>query len=111
MSNLLQYKGHFGTVEFSAADNLLCGEVIGVKGLVSYEGKCLKTLRKDFEGAVDDYLEMCDENKITPQKEYKGKFNVRVSPELHRTLAHYSAQQGQSLNSVVEEAIRQYVIS
>jgi len=109
MNNLMQYKGYFGTVEYFAADNLLCGEVVGIKGLVSYEGECLESLREDFEGAVDAYLEMCAENGITPQKVYKGKFNVRVSPELHKTLAHYSAEHGKTLNSVVEEAIRQYV--
>ena len=109
MSNLLEYKGYYGTVEFSAADNVLCGEVIGIIGLISYEGGCIDSLREDFEGAIDDYLEMCASEGVEPEKAYKGKFNVRVSPELHRTLAHYAAAHGQTLNSTVEEAIRSYV--
>jgi predicted HicB family RNase H-like nuclease len=63
----------------------------------------------DFIEAVEDYLKMCSDEGIEPQKTYRGKFNVRVSPELHRTLAKYSAAHGQTLNSVVEEAIRRYV--
>ena len=110
MIDLLEYKGYYGTVEFSAADNVLCGEVIGIVGLISYEGKCISSLRSDFEGAIDDYLEICASEGIEPQRAYKGKFNVRVSPEVHKSLVLYSASHGQTLNSTVEEAIRKYVM-
>ena len=109
MSNLLEYKGYYGTVEFSAVDKILFGKVIGINSLISYEGDSVQNLREDFEGAIDDYLEMCAENGMEPEKAYKGSFNVRVSPELHKTLAFYSASRGQSLNSAVEEAIKRYV--
>ena len=109
MSGALEYKGYCGTVEYSMADNILHGKVLGIKGLISYEGDSIKSLRQDFEDAVDDYLEVCAENGTEPQKPYRGSFNVRVAPELHRSLAHYSATRGQTLNSVVEEAIRNYI--
>jgi len=111
MSNLLEYKGYCGTVEFSATDNVLCGEVIGIVGLISYEGSCINSLKADFEGAVDDYLEMCADAGIEPQRAYKGKFNVRVSPEVHKSLVLYSASHGKTLNSTVEEAIKKYVMT
>jgi len=38
MSDLMEYKGYYGTVEFSATDKVLFGNVIGIKGLISYEG-------------------------------------------------------------------------
>jgi len=53
----MRYKDYYGTVEFSAADRILFGKVLGVKGLISYEGDSIERLREDFEGAVDDYLE------------------------------------------------------
>lgn len=109
MSNVMEYKGYNGTVDFSAADKVLFGKVIGVNSLISFEGDSIQSLREDFEGAVDDYLAMCAEKGITPEKAYKGSFNVRVSPELHRELAIYSASHGKTLNSAVEEAIRRYV--
>jgi len=109
MSDMLEYKGYSGTVEYSDADKVLFGKVLGIKGLISYEGDSLRNLQLDFEGAVDDYLEMCIDNNVEPQKPYKGSFNVRVSPELHRSLAMYSISHGQTLNSAVEEAIRRYV--
>ena len=110
MSDLIEYKGYSGTVEFSANDNTLFGKVIGINSLISYEGKSVKCLKEDFESAVDDYLDLCAEKGIEPEKTYKGSFNVRVSPELHKNLVLYSASHGQSLNSTVEEAIKRYVL-
>lgn len=109
MSDLLEYKGYYGTVEFSATDNVLFGKVLGINSLISFEGNSVESLKNDFECAVDDYLEICAENGVEPEKAYKGSFNVRVSPELHKTLVLYSASHGQTLNSTVEEAIKSYV--
>ena len=109
MSNLLEYKGYYGTVEYSNADNVLHGKVLGIRSLLSYEGISLTSLRNDFEDVIDDYLETCSENGVEPEKPYKGKFNVRVSPELHRSLAVYAINHGQTLNAAVEEAIKRHV--
>lgn len=107
--NIMEYKGYTGTVEFSAENNILFGKVIGINGLVSYEGESVSELRRDFEEAVDDYLEMCRENGTEPQKCYKGSFNVRISPELHRTLAVFATSNNMTLNSVVEQALKKFV--
>ncbi|MGN0609156.1 MAG: type II toxin-antitoxin system HicB family antitoxin [Oscillospiraceae bacterium] len=109
MKNAMEYKGYFGTVEYSESDNILFGKVIGIGSLISYEGSSVDELRSDFEAAVDDYLELCAEKGIEPDKTYKGSFNVRISPELHRSLALYSASHNQSLNASVEAAIEYYI--
>ena len=110
MSSVLEYKGYYGTVEYSDSDNVLFGKVIGVNSLISFEGDSIKSLKEDFEGAVDDYLELCADQGVEPEKAYRGNFNVRVSPDLHKTLALFSASHGQTLNSAVEEAIKRYVM-
>lgn len=109
MKNAMEYKGYFGTVEYSETDNILFGSVIGIDSLISYEGSSVDELKSDFEGAVDDYLELCAERGIEPEKTYKGSFNVRISPELHRSLALYSASHNQSLNTSVTAAIERYI--
>lgn len=110
MNNILEYKGYCGTVDFSVTDNTLFGKVIGVQSLISYEGDSVQTLKDDFEGAIDDYLEMCSDKGVTPEKTYKGSFNVRISPELHKNLVLFSSSHGQTLNATVEEAIKRYVV-
>jgi len=109
MNDILEYKGYYGTVEFSDADNVFFGEVIGIRGLISFEGENLESLKEDFEGAIEEYLDTCKEEGRTPQKPHIGDLNVQVSPEIHKTLAVYSASHGKSLDSTVEEAIRYFL--
>ncbi len=105
MSNLLSYKEYNGTVEYSKQDKCLFGKVVGIKSLLSYEGNSVHELEQDFINVIDEYLEDCKERNITPEQPYKGIFNVRIEPELHRKIAIYALEHGKSLNSVVEEAI------
>ena len=99
-ANVLEYKGYYGTVEYSANDDVLFGKVIGVNGLISYEGDSVQSLKADFEEAVDDYLVACEAEGLAPEKMYKGSFNVRIEPELHRALALFAASHSITLNAV-----------
>ena len=38
MKNTMEYKNYIGSVEFSEADELFFGKVLGIRSLVSYEG-------------------------------------------------------------------------
>ncbi len=105
MSDLLSYKNYNGTVEYSKEDNCLFGRVVGIKSLLSYEGNSIQELECDFQNAVEEYIEDCKERNIEPEPPYKGTFNVRISPELHRNIAIYAMEHGKSLNAAVEEAI------
>lgn len=105
MSNLLSYKNYNGTVEYSQVDRCLFGKVIGIKSLLSYEGESVQELEQDFKNVVDEYLRDCKERNVEPEQSYKGTFNVRISPELHRNIALYAIEHGKSLNAAVEEAI------
>lgn len=109
MNNTMEYKGYVGSVEFSEADGLFFGKVMGIRGLLSYEGTTAKELVEDFHGAVDDYLALCEARGITPEKAYKGSFNVRISPELHKKAVICAAAQQMSLNSFVERALEKSV--
>lgn len=105
MNNLMEYKGYVGTVEFSEEDRMLYGKVIGICTLISYEGASATELVEDFHGAVDEYLAVCDAEGIRPEKAYKGSFNIRISPELHKRAALCAMDQHISLNKFVENAV------
>lgn len=102
----MKYKGYEGSIEYTLEDKILFGKVQGIKSLISYEGNTIDELEKDFQGAVDDYLASCKEDGITPEKPFKGNFNVRIDPSLHEKLANYAVAKHQSLNASVEEAIK-----
>ena len=109
MSNVLSYKNYNGTVEYSKEDHCLFGKVIGLKSLLSYEGNSVQELEEDFQNVIDEYLQDCKERNVAPEQPYKGSFNVRISPELHRTVAIYAIENGKSLNATVEEALKCYM--
>ena len=106
MNNTISYKGYTGTVEFSETDGIFYGKVVGIRALISYEGTNAKDLIDDFHNAVDDYLIVCREEGISPEKAYKGGFNVRISPELHKAAALYALSHQISLNNFFEQAIK-----
>lgn len=106
MNNTMEYKGYVGTVEFSEQDNIFYGKVIGIKSMISYEGSTATELVDDFHGAVDDYFEMCKSEGITPEVAYKGSFNVRLSPELHKQIALLALEKNVSLNFFVANALQ-----
>ena len=109
MSNVLKYKDYYGTVEYSAEDDCLFGKIAAINDLVTFEGTSTAELKKAFEEAVDDYLDMCKRYGKQPEKTYKGTFNVRIKPELHKAAAVYANRHGKSLNTLVEEAIQHMV--
>ncbi len=107
MNDMLEYKNYFGSVEYSAADEIFHGKILGITDHITYEGDSVTSLREDFAEAVEDYLASCRELGKEPEKRYKGTFNVRISPQLHKQLVIYSKRRGQSLNKSVEQAITQ----
>lgn len=109
MKNLLEYKGYHTKVEFDAEIGLLYGKVEGIADLVNFECNSLSEVEREFHAAVDDYLEFCEEIGKSPEKEYRGTFNVRISPDLHRKIAMIAFRTDNSLNSEVEKAIGEYV--
>lgn len=58
MEEIMEYKGYKGTVEYSDRDSTYFGKVLDIKGLVSYEGRTREELKNDFEGAVDEYIDL-----------------------------------------------------
>lgn len=103
--SVIKYRGYIGSVEFSEDDGIFFGKVLGIRSLLSYEGANAKELVEDFHGVVDDYLALCKEEGKEPEKAYKGSFNIRITPELHRTLALHAIKENISLNSFIEKTL------
>ena len=84
MSKILEYKDFIGSVECSLEDNLLYGKILYINGLITYEARTLDELKEEFHLAVDDYIQFCQEQGLDAYKSFNGKFNVRISPDLHK---------------------------
>ena len=104
-NNILEYKGYHTKIVFNSADFVLRGKIEGINDLVDFECEDVKDVEKEFHAVVDDYLQFCEEVGKTPEKEYKGTFNVRIDPALHKKLANIAMKNGDTLNASVEKAI------
>lgn len=109
MKNLLEYKGYHTKIEFDTESLVLYGKIEGINDLVNFESNNINDIEMEFHNAVDDYLEFCNEVGKDPDKEYKGTFNVRISPTLHKELSLRASKNGISLNAAVERAIKEYL--
>nr|DAI29972.1 MAG TPA: putative nuclease of the RNAse H fold, HicB family [Caudoviricetes sp.] len=110
-NNIIKYKGYFTQLKVSIDDNVLYGKIEGINDLVTFECETVQEAESAFREAVDDYLIFCEENGLEPDKTYKGSFNVRVSPELHRSLAMQALKENKSLNSLIESVLEDYIVT
>jgi len=105
MTDIMRHKNFIGSVHYSTEDEIFFGRLEGVNDLVTFEGKSVNELKKSFKVAVEDYLELCNSVKKDPEKMYKGSFNIRINPELHKQAVRKSFELGVTLNKLVETAI------
>ena len=105
MNNLLQYKGYTATVEYSAEDKVFCGKIAMINDLVTFEADNVADLESEFKLAVDDYLITCQQVGKNPEKTFRGIFNVRISPKLHKSLYREALAEDISLNKLVAKKL------
>ena len=106
----LNYKGYTGNIDYDEKDNYFFVHVLGLRrdGIL-YEGDSADSLKKDFEEAIDDYLENCRANGVEPEKPYSGKVLLRIPSSLHGEAAQKAAEAGISLNEFITRAIARAV--
>ncbi|EAT58273.1 MULTISPECIES: type II toxin-antitoxin system HicB family antitoxin [Chlorobium] len=110
MKDVLLYKGYIGSVHFNADDEVFFGKIEGIEDLVSFEGNSVIELKKAFHEAVNDYIELCKEIGKKTDKSYKGSFNVRIAPDLHKKAKRLALMKGISLNQFIQKAVEEEVI-
>ncbi len=107
--DILKYKDYEGTAELDMTRGVCRGKILFINDLVTYEAPLPLELQKEFEAAVDDYVETCRELEREPQKSLKGQFNVRIPQELHKASVLRALTDSVSLNDVVVRALDAYV--
>jgi len=104
--NRLEYKGYYGSIEYSKDDNCLFGKVLAMpNNLILYEGNTASELFDDFKNAIDTYLECCARNGLKVHKGYDGVLNISIPSEIHVKVATYAENNGTSINSFIRDSI------
>jgi predicted HicB family RNase H-like nuclease len=101
--------GFHAKIEYDAELDQFRGEILGLTGGADFYGKNPKELRAEFKKSLAVFLQVCREKGIEPRRSYSGKFNLRISPELHERLAIAAQAQGKSINLLAQEALERKV--
>jgi predicted HicB family RNase H-like nuclease len=102
---MMEYKGYYGEAKVDEEAGILHGEVLGLRDVVTFQGRTVDEVRQAFRDSVDDYLEFCAERGEEPEKPFSGKILVRTDPEVHRALATRASLEGRSINAIINDAI------
>jgi len=104
--NTMTINGHKAVITYDPDTDTLRGEFIGLNSGADFYAKDIDTLRKEGETSLRVYLDMCKERGITPYRQYSGRFNVRISPQLHAAAVAAAAAQHISLNEWINNAFK-----
>jgi len=106
MKSIIKYKGFIGSVHYSADDRVFFGKIEGINDLVTFEGTTVNELEEAFKLMVEEHIQDCEQEGKPAEKSYKGSFNVRIEPDLHRQAAQIASVEGITLNQLVQRAIQ-----
>jgi len=101
----MKYKGYIGHVEYDDEAKIFHGEVVGLKDMITFQGKSVKELEQAFKDSIEDYLAWCKKRGEKPEKTFSGTFNLRIPPDLHAKLAIQAKTMGLSLNSYIAQTL------
>lgn len=105
MMNIMEINGYRAVIQYDPDIDMFRGEFVGLNGGADFYAKDIDSLRKEGEISLKVFLDMCREDGVEPRKVYSGKFNLRVSPQLHAEIATRATAAGKSLNQWVADVL------
>lgn len=108
MNNLMTIKNQKAVISFDPEINMFRGEFVGLSGGADFYADNVKDLIREGETSLSIYLEDCEAAGIEPYRQFSGKFNVRIDPELHLEATLLAKASGKSLNDIAVEALTEY---
>ncbi|MDR3075736.1 MAG: type II toxin-antitoxin system HicB family antitoxin [Synergistaceae bacterium] len=92
------YKGYQGSFEYDPEADIFHGDVLHIADVITFQGRSIDELKDALAESVEVYLEYCAQKGRLPEKPFSGRFNVRLTPDIHQRIAALAAQDGVSLN-------------
>jgi len=103
--NKMTYKNYVARIEYDEEDRIFVGHLAGIKDIVGFHGTTVEELENAFHESVDEYILISKKTGVRPQKPYSGKVMLRVSPEIHASVAIAAKVQGISINQWASEVL------
>ncbi len=94
----MEIDGYNAIIQFDPGIDMFRGEFIGLNGGADFYARDVAGLRKEGAVSLRVFLEMCEEDGVEPRRRYSGRFNLRMPPGLHASVAAAAAAEGKRLN-------------
>lgn len=102
---MLNYKGYLGEAVYDDEMGMFSGRIVNAKAIGTFYGKSVNELEEEFRKTIDYYLDLCKRKQIQPEKPFSGRFNLRLTPDLHRQIYLASSGEGKSINHWIKEKL------
>ena len=102
---MMEYKGYRAAVTFDDHVGVFFGTVVDTRDAITFEGDSVEQLRREFKFSVDDYLKVCQEWGLEPDKPYSGEISFKVSSKVHRNADAAARSEGKTLEEWLAETL------
>ncbi len=105
MISVMEIDGYKAVIKYDPEIGMFRGEFIGLSGGADFYATSVEGLRKEGRKSLKVFLKMCAEDGVNPRRKFTGRFNLRISPDLHETIAALADASGKSINTWMIEAL------
>ena len=105
MISVMEINGYKAVIKFDPEIGMFRGEFIGLNGGADFYATSVEGLRKEGKKSLKVFLEMCAEDGVNPHRKFTGRFNLRISPDLHERITALANASGKSINTWMIEAL------
>lgn len=109
MINQMTINGVNAVITYDSDLELFRGEFVGLNGGADFYAADVAGLKHEGEISLQVFMDTCKESGIEPFKSFSGKFNVRISANLHASIVNAATASGKSLNQWISEALSREV--
>jgi predicted HicB family RNase H-like nuclease len=105
MISVMEIDGYKAVIKYDPEIGLFRGEFIGLNGGADFYASSVEGLRKEGRKSLKVFLKMCAEDGVNPRRKFTGRFNLRISSNLHERIAALADASGKSINTWMIEAL------
>jgi predicted HicB family RNase H-like nuclease len=105
MINTMEINGYKAVIHYDPDIGMFRGEFMGLNGGADFYATTVEGLQEEGSKSLKIFLEMCAEDGVNPRREFTGRFNLRIPPNLHERIAILAQASGKSINAWMTEAL------
>lgn len=105
MISVIEIEGYRAVIKYDPEIGMFRGEFIGLNGGADFYATSVEGLHREGRKSLQVFLKMCAEDGVNPRRKFTGRFNLRISSDLHERIAALANASGQSINTWMREAL------